>query len=93
MSDLRVGDAIILTSVFRVQSVNTDPTTITLEVKDPSGNTDAYTYPADITKNSTGSYSKTITFDEAGWWTYEWTGTGTAAVVEGNKIYVRSQLI
>lgn len=92
--NLHVGDALQLKCTFTVSAVNTDPTTVTLEVKDPSGNTDTYTYAGStITKDAVGVYSKTISFDEAGWWTYEWTGTGTVAVVEGNKVYVRAQLI
>lgn len=92
--NLHVGDAIQLKSTFTVSGTKTDPTTVQLEVKDPSNNTDTYTYAGStITKNSTGVYSKTITFDEAGWWTYEWTGTGTCVVVEGNQIYVRAALI
>ena len=92
--NLHVGDALQLKATFTVSGTKTDPTTITLEVKDPSGNTDTYTYAdATITKDGTGVYSKTVTFDEAGWWTYEWTGTGTVIAVEGNKVYVRAQLI
>jgi hypothetical protein len=92
--NLHVGDAIRLQNTFTVSGTKTDPTTITLEVKDPSGNTDTYTYAAaQITKSATGVYYKDITFDEAGWWTYEWTGTGAVIVVEGNKVYVRAQLI
>jgi hypothetical protein len=94
LNDLRVGDALTLTAAFRASDVLTDPTTIALEVQDPSGNTASYTYAgAEITKNSTGTYSKQITFDEAGWWVYEWAATGTVVAVEGNKIYVRPQLI
>lgn len=94
MADIHVGDAMTLRAKFRVSGTLTDPTTITLDVKDPSGNTDTYTLAgATVTKDSTGSYSKSVTFDEAGWWTYEWTGTGTVVAVEGNQIYVRAQLI
>lgn len=92
--NLHVGDAIQLKTTFTVSGTNTDPTTITLEVKDPSNNTDTYTYAAtQITKDATGKFSKIITFDEAGWWTYEWTGTGAVIAVEGNKILVKAQLI
>jgi len=92
--NLQVGDGIRLRTTFQVSGTNTDPTTIQLEVQDPSGNTDTYTYiAAQITRSSAGVYYKDITFDEAGWWIYEWTGTGAVVAVEGNKIYVRAQLI
>lgn len=92
--NLRVGGAIKLKTTFTVSEIPTDPTTVTLKVQDPSGNTDIYTYAAaQITKDGTGIYSKTITLDEAGWWVYEWTGTGAVVVVEGSRIYVRKALL
>lgn len=92
--NLHVGDAIQLKVIFTVSGTNTDPTTIALEVRDPSGTTDTYTYAAaQITKDATGKFSKIITFDEAGWWVYEWTGTGAVIAVEGNRILVKAQLI
>jgi hypothetical protein len=91
--NLYVGSAIQLKNTFTVSDVKTDPTTVTLEVKDPSGNTDTYTYSASITKNSTGVYSKTISFDEAGMWRYEWQGTGTCIAVASNSLLVKTQLI
>lgn len=92
--DLYVGGARQLKATFTVSGTNTDPTTITLEVKDPSNNTDTYAYAgATITKDATGKYSKIITFDEAGWWTYEWQATGAVIDVRGNRILVKAQLI
>lgn len=89
-----VGSAIQLKATFTVSGTNTDPTTISLEVKDPSSNTDTYTYAgATITKDATGKYSKIITFDEAGWWSYEWQTTGTVISVRSGRILVKAQLI
>jgi len=91
---LRVGGAIKLKATFTAENVKTDPTTIILEVKDPSGNVDTYTYSeAEITKDSQGVYSKIVEFDETGWWSYEWHGTGTVIVVDGRRFRVDSQLI
>lgn len=89
------GDAITLTATFANSAgTATDPTAVTLQVKDPSGNVDLYTYSlAEITKSGTGVYTKTISLDEAGWWFYEWQGTGTVAKVHNGKIYVEGQLI
>ena len=92
--NIHVGDAIQLKNTFTVSGTKTDPTTVTLQVRDPSGNTDLYTYSlAEITRDSAGVFSKIITFDEAGYWTYEWAGTGACIAVEGNKILVKAQLI
>lgn len=84
-----VGDSVDLTNTFTVDGAATDPTTITLEVTDPSGTTDSYTHGGGtLTKDSTGVYSKTITVDERGTWLYKWTGTGTAADIEDGTFEV-----
>lgn len=86
-----VGDTVTLTNAFAVDGTATDPTTITLVVTDPSGNADTYTYAgATITKSSTGVYTKNITADEAGIWSYTWTGTGTAADVADGTFEVHA---
>jgi hypothetical protein len=83
------GDTPRLTNSFYVDDVLTDPTTISLAVTDPSGNTDTYTYAgATITKSSTGVYYKDVTVDEDGVWEYTWTGTGTAADIATGSLSV-----
>lgn len=78
-----VGDTVRIGNTFKVDTVNTDPTTVTLVVTDPSGNTEGtYTYAGTtITKTATGVYHKDLTVDEDGVWEYKWTGTGVAADV------------
>ena len=67
-----------LTNTFLVSGVATDPTAVSLTVTDPTGATTAYTYAsAQITKVSTGKYTKDIPCAVAGTWAYEWVGTGT----------------
>ena len=69
-----------LTNTFKVNNVATDPTTVTLRVTTPSQSTATYTYAASqITKTSTGVYTKDIPCSEAGTWSYEWVGTGSAS--------------
>jgi hypothetical protein len=92
--NLHIGDAIRLENTCTVDGTKTDPTALTLQVKDPSGNVDLYTYSlSEITRSSAGVFYKDITFDEAGWWVYEWHATGAVIAVEGNKILVKAQLI
>lgn len=68
-----------LTNTFKVDSVATDPTTISLIVTTPSQSSTTYTFAAsEITKTSTGVYTKNITCNEDGTWTYKWVGTGAA---------------
>lgn len=94
MDNLNVGDVVRLRAVFSVLNVNTDPSTITLQVQSPSGVTTSYTYAdAQVTKEGTGIYYYDLSVNEAGWWTYQWTGTGTVEVVQGNKILVKENLL
>lgn len=88
------GDLVRITGTFTVASTATDPTTITLKVKDPSGNVDTYTYAlSQVTKSSTGVYYKDISLDEAGYWHYQWTGTGTVESVDEDYLVVRSRQV
>jgi len=94
MDNLNVGDVVRLRAVFSVLNVNTDPSTITLQVQSPSGVTTSYTYAgAQVTKEGTGIYYYNLSVNEAGWWVYQWTGTGTVEVVQGNKILVKESLL
>ena len=94
MDNLNVGDVVRLRAVFSVLNVNTDPSTITLQVQSPSGVTTSYTYAgAQVTKEGTGIYYYNLSVNEAGWWVYQWTGTGTVEVVQGNKILVKENLL
>lgn len=85
-----VGDSPTITNTFSVSGVPTDPTTISLAVTDPAGATTTYTYAlGQITRVSTGVYSKQITVATAGDWLYVWTGTGAAADVQDGAFHVR----
>ena len=73
-----IGDGIRLSGAFTVSDVATDPTTITLKIKDAADNTASYTYAlTQVSKSSTGSYYKDISLSTAGRWFYRWEGTGT----------------
>lgn len=93
MAAYDVGDSAVLTATFTVSGTNTDPTTVTLYVNDPSGNVSSYTYAGGtITKTATGIYTKTITLDEAGTWPYLWVTTGTAAAAEEGSLSVEKRV-
>ena len=82
-----IGDLVRFTGTFTVSGIATDPTTVTLKVKDPSGNIATYTYAlSEVTKSATGIYYKDVTIDEAGMWIVEWLGTG--AVVSSVEEYI-----
>jgi hypothetical protein len=68
----------------------TDPTTVTLKVKGPSGTTAAYVYSSgDVTKDAVGMYSKDISLSSAGTYYYKWLGTGAAETAGEGQFTVR----
>jgi hypothetical protein len=72
-----------VSNTFKVNGTATDPTTVSLTITTPSGAATTYTYAASqITKTSTGLYTKDITCSEAGTWSYLWEGTGAASDAE-----------
>ena len=86
------GQRVRCTCTFTVNNVNTDPTTITAKVKDPSGNEISYVYGTDeeLGKSATGIYYLDVTTDENGQWHFRFEGTGTCTAVEEAAFRVRS---
>jgi hypothetical protein len=73
-----------------VGGTNTDPTTVTLKVQDPSGVEDTYTYAlGQVTKSAAGVYYRDVAVDEKGVWHYRWIGTGTVAAADEDYFFVR----
>ena len=86
-----IGDGIRLSGAFTVNDVATDPTAITLRVKDPVNSTGRYTYAlSQVSKTSTGNYYKDITVSTAGKWFYRWEGTG--AVIAADEVWFNVRL-
>jgi hypothetical protein len=86
-----IGDCVKFSVSFTNDAgVATDPTAVTLDVQDPSGNEITYTYAAGtVTKSATGAYYKTVVIDEAGEWYYRWAGTGAVVAAAEAMIWVR----
>jgi hypothetical protein len=85
MNTYHVGTEVRVTGTFKdADGAVANPTTISLVVRDPSGNEATYTYggAGTITKGSTGIYHQGITTDEEGVWVYQWTGTGAVVTVD-----------
>ena len=70
-----------------------DPTELTLEIWDPSGNKATYTYTgADITRESIGVFTYNLAYDEAGVWLWEIQTSGAIKpVVTHGSITVHKQ--
>jgi hypothetical protein len=87
-----MGQSVKVSSSFAVDDVATDPTTVTLVVKDPEGEETTYTYAlGEITRVSAGVYTKDISPDMVGTWWYWFYGTGACAAASQQKFYVKSQ--
>lgn len=80
------NDIATLTKTFQVSGVNTDPTTVSCIITDPTGAAVLHTFngsvPADITKVSTGIYQLLVGVTITGLWAFEWLGTGAASDVD-----------
>jgi len=84
------GDTIRLKAEFKVSSVLSDPTTVTLKVKSAVGVTSTYTYGAgEITKDAVGVYHKDVSVDDDGVWYYRFIGTGAVAAAGEYQFEVR----
>lgn len=68
-----------------------DPTAVTLEVKSPAEeDLTEYQYPGDdITKTSTGRYTRQLTLDAAGKWRFGYIGTGDVIAAGQGSFEVR----
>lgn len=85
-----VGDTLKITGTFTVDGTETDPTSVSLQVRDPSGNIATYTYAdAEVSKVSTGVYSYNLLLDEDGVWFVKWIGEGAVVTAtEDTKLKV-----
>jgi hypothetical protein len=84
------GDLVRLTATFSVSSVATDPTTVVLYVRSPTGALTTLTYGVDaaITKASTGVYRYDYSASAVGNVTFRWASTGTAQAASQDSFFV-----
>lgn len=62
---------------FDRRGKNTDPATVTLQVKKPDGTITPYTYLAgEVTRDGLGLFHRNVTIDAAGRWAYRFVATG-----------------
>lgn len=86
-----VGDVVRVEAEFDLVGVPTDPTTVTIKVRHPSGaiDTDVFGEPGSaVVRDSAGRFHYDIAVDEPGVWHYRWIGTGAAAAAHENRIVV-----
>lgn len=91
-----VGDKIRVTCTFAVSGTNTDPTTVTLKTRSPSGTITTKTYaanPSEVVKSATGIFYYDLTFSSAGTWYVKFLGTGAVTAVEETSYIARASAI
>ena len=85
------GNSVTITGTFTIVGAATDPTTTTLEVKEPGGTITAYS-DAQMTHVGTGIYAKNVIISSEGTWTFRMTGTGTVAASSITNIECRADV-
>lgn len=93
MIDLyKKGQKVRCSVEFKVDSVLTDPTTVTFKYKKPSGTITTLVYGTDaaVVKDATGKYHVDVTTDEKNEWNFRFEGTGTCTAVEEAAFNVTS---
>lgn len=79
MENFIQGNLVRVTVTFQdLLGVNTDPTSVTAKIENPSKVTTTYTYlsTADIVRSATGVYYIDVDLDEGGIWKYRFEGIG-----------------
>ena len=68
-----------------------DPTTVSVSVKDPSGNVDTYLFgtDAEVVQSAVGVYYINVDADEAGSFYVRWFSTGTGQAGKERRFTVR----
>jgi|SRR5690606_12147698 len=80
MREILIGNGVTSTQEFKNSSgVLTNPTSVTVTVREPDDTKTTYTYGTDpeVVRDSTGIYYISIVPDAAGPWGFYWLGTGT----------------
>lgn len=90
MKQVTRGSAVRFRGRFQVSDVDTDPSTVSIQVRDPSGTTSTYTYgSATISKEATGIYYKDIVLDSEGVWKAYMVGTGLCRAADIEAVQCR----
>lgn len=85
LNNYYTGNIIRVSAAFTVSGVATDPTTVTLSVKDPTGTVNT---PAPV-KDSTGNYHADIAVGTiVGSWYYRFSGTGACVAAAETEFVI-----
>lgn len=89
-----IGDIVRVSVEFKnIAGTLTDPTTVTLRYRDPSGvMTDWTVTSGQIVKDGTGLYHADLSPTAAGIWTYRFIGVGNLQAAEEGTFLVKPEL-
>lgn len=73
------GQLIRLFASFSLDGALTDPTTVTVKYKTPTGTSTTLVYPTDfaVVKDGVGNYHLDLNLNAGGTWYFRWEATGT----------------
>ncbi len=86
-----VGQVVRCSTTITVGGTNTDPSTLALTYRDPTGAETTVTYAnSQIVKDAVGQYHYDIAVNYAGTYQLRWVGTGTAAGAQQDSFVVQN---
>ena len=93
LNEYDIGDGVTLSAAFATKAgVATDPTTVTVRVKNPAGTVTDYVYGTDeeVVRDSDGAFHLDVLVDASGTWYYRCAGTGAVQAAAEGSFTVRS---
>lgn len=87
--DLEIGTTARIATTLKEQKVLTDPTTVVLRVKPPTG---ATTTPT-VVRDSVGAFHGDVVVNKAGQWRFRWESTGPTSAEEGSFVVRKSSVV
>lgn len=88
-----IGDVVRISAAFKnMAKVLVDPTTITLEIKNPSGTIITWVYDVDpeVIRTGAGVYYADYLIEKSGIHYFKWFGTGDVTAAEEWQFFVKA---
>ena len=91
-SNFDIGDIVLVSCWFEVNSAYVNPGVVEARVKDPAGTVTSYLIAdPELTQIDTGKFQLAITPDLSGEWWVRWIGTAPAQGEQEAVFYVRAK--
>jgi hypothetical protein len=88
------GDMVRLAATFEIETVDTDPSTITFKILAPDGTVTTYVFGTDVQleRDAAGAYHVDWSVTKVGTYHYRFEGTGTAQAAQEGYFYVNKSV-